>query len=510
MNFKTFALGLLLVALVASIYSAPKSLFINMAFEGTPSPYNTNWLGTSDLYNLLVKEKYNVYSPTTWSQLLESIRKSNASRIILVFISPDYPITPSEAQELYSTIKNREISLLVGDENTTSNNLLAPIGIHVTGTKLEGPDGSPYDPAVLQVPTNASVAIQMNASAKNNINIPVIKKFTLTLSIASNITQNKSHPASFIAGEEEVISYDYMDRVVGVFKYNTKYFRYAAVFGDGTIFLNTALRSSTREMNYTLFAITLFKALSDGADPRNVTVIIDSSHYHTNIPDIPGNSNITEAADSYFRAPLPIVFHPAMLTYFFLVIEKGAEHKFLSYLAEMPLLGVPVVGLIGYLAYRILKMGFPYQIVDDDKDYKVSEVTVLTQSRYRQTISSAKKLDKNEIRNALYNLYFTLNQVLKEHIGVTLEEIAEDPSKAAAVSRIIGVDTEFLLGFSSWMISYRDKYEGKRMFTPLVLRWGTTLEKRAHEAEFILEKLGYTLVGSKEGFKGVEYGVRKY
>ncbi|MCE4606210.1 MAG: hypothetical protein F7B59_02640 [Desulfurococcales archaeon] len=510
MNFKTFAFGLLLVAIIASIYSAPKSLFINMVFEGTPSPYNTNWLGTSDLYHMLVKEGYNVYSPTTWSQLLESIKKSNTTRIILVFISPDHPITTGEAQELYSAIKNREASLLVGDEDTTSNNLLAPIGIRVTGIKLKGPNGSPYDPAILQIPTNAFTTIQMNASKTSNISVAMIKRFTLELSIASNITQSETHPSSFVSGGGEVISYDYMGRVVGIFKEKTKYFSDTAVFGDGTIFLNTALRSSTKQMNYTLFALTVFKALSHGDNPRNVTVIVDSSHYNTIIPNITGNSNITGMADSYFKAPLPIVLHPAMLTYFFLVIEKGVEQELISYLAEMPLLSVPIVGLIAYFAYRILKTGFPYELVDDDKDYTVPEVTVLTQSRYRQTLVSAKKLDKNEIKNALFNLYFTLNEVFKEHMGVTLEEITQDPAKTGAVSRITGIDSKFLLDFSKWMISYRDKYEGKRRFTPLVLRWGNTLGKRAREAEFILEKLGYTLEGRKEGFKGVEYGVRKY
>ncbi|MCE4614582.1 MAG: hypothetical protein F7B60_03545 [Desulfurococcales archaeon] len=495
MNFKTFILGLLLVALVASIYSAPKSLFINIAFEGTPSPYNTNWLGTSDLYNLLTRENYTVYSPTTWGQLLESINKSETNNVILVFISPDYPISTNEATELFGSIRNRNVSLLVGDENITSNQLLSPLGIKVTGNLLKGPDGSPYDPAVLNVPSIYTFSWKENS----------IQKFTLMLSIASNISLNKYY-------KNAILSVDYKGRLIGVFiPSNTgSEYRSIAVFGDGTIFLNTALRSSTREMNYTRFALIVFKALSHGDDPKNVTVIIDSSHYHKYIPQIPQNANTTEATESYLKVPLPIMLHPAMLTYFFLVLEKGAEREFLSYLAKMPLLSVPIVGLASYLAYRLLKMGFPYESVDDDKDYTISEVTVLTQSRYRQTIVSAKKLSKDEIRKALYNLNFILDEVFKEHFGITLKEISQDPPKAEAVGRILNLSPVYLLDFSRWMVSYRDKYEGKRRFTPLVLRWSKTLENRAREAEFILEKLGYTLESSKKGFKGVEYGVRKY
>ncbi len=508
MKFKTFLIGILLVALVASIYSAPKSLLINIAFKGTPSPYNTNWVGSSDLYKLLEKENYTVYAPLSWSQLLDDIGKSPGRIVVLVFISPDYPITRDEAEALENTLREAGVehgfSLLVADENTTSNNVLRKTGIMVTGQIIKGPGGSVYDLAFLSIPSGMKFSLNGTLEGQGQ-SIRLNNVYPLTLSIASTVATNHTSDA--------IISRDYMNNVVGVYYTpgtNTGLpYRHIAVFGDGTIFLNTAIRHSTENENYTSFILDLFRDLSDYTDPSNVTVIIDSSHYYSPIKNI-GGSNVKNMAESYVKLPLPLMLHPAILTYFLLLLEKTGENQLITYLREMPLLGVPVVGLAAYIAYRLLKMGFPYSYVDDDEEREVREVSVLTQSKFRETLVSSRKLRKKDAREALYNLYYTMNMVLKDHLSVTLEELAGDPEKAEMAARVLGLDPLFLSGFARWMVLFRDKYEGKRRFTPIIISWKRTLERRAGEAEVILEKLGFTLGESREGLKGVEYGVRKF
>ncbi len=508
MRFKTFLIGLLLVALVASIYSAPKSLLVNVAFKGTPSPYNTNWLGSSDLYKLLEKENYTVYAPLSWSQLLDDVKKSPGRTVVLVFISPDYPIARDEAEALENTVKASRVvhrfSLLVADENTTSNNILRKTGIMITGHIIKGPGGSVYDLAFLSIPSRMKFPLNSTLERQGQ-SIRPNTVYPLTLSIASTVATNHTSNA--------IISRDYMNNIVGVYYTPSTssglLYSHVAVFGDGTIFLNTAIRHSTKNENYTGFILNLFKDLSDYTDPNNVTVIIDSSHYYSPIKNI-GGSNAKNMVESYVKLPLPLMLHPAILIYFLLLLEKTGENQLITYLGEMPLLGMPVVGLVAYIAYRLLKMGFPYSYVDDDEDREVREVSVLTQSKFRETLVSSRKLRKKDAREALYNLYYTMNMVLKDHLSVTLEELARDPEKAEMTARVIGLDPLFLSGFARWMVLYRDKYEGKRRLTPIIIYWKRTLERKAGEAEIILEKLGFTLGESREGLKGVEYGVRKF
>ncbi len=508
MRFKMFLTGILLIALIASIYSAPKSILINIAFKGTPSPYETNWVGSSDLYRLLEKENYTVYAPLTWSQLLENIRKSSGRMVILVFISPDYPITRDEAIALERTVRDsrREhgFSLLVADENTTSNSLLEGTGIMVTGHIIKGSGGSVYDLALLSIPTGLKFSLNNTRGSRVQGVQPSIF-YPLTLSIASTVATNHTSDA--------ILSRDYKNNIVGVYYTPNASsglpYRHIAVFGDGTIFLNTAIRHSTSNENYTRFIVDLFRSLSDYTDPSNVTVIIDSSHYYSPLKNI-GGKNVKDMTESYVKLPLPLMLHPAILTYFLLLLEKIGENQLFTYLKEMPILGLPIVGLAGYIAYRLLKTGLPYSYVDDDEDREVREIAVLTQSKFRETLVSSRKLRKSDAREALYNLYYTMNMVLKDHLSMTLEDLAGDTEKAEAAARVLGLDPSFLAGFARWMVLFRDKYEGKRMFTPIIISWRRTLEKKAGEAEVILEKLGFTLRESRGGLKGVEYGVRRF
>lgn len=498
MRFRSFAMALMLVGLVAALYSAPKTLFISLVFEGTPAPYNTGWTGTSELASLLREQGYTVYAPTTWDRLEDIVWRGNHSRYILVFVSPEKPITSYEARRIVSMLPAFNISILVADEERTSNELLGYFGARVTGMKLQAPDGSGY--------VYASIAVPTDGYAEN---------YLLQLSIASSIDIRLfGEPERLAATRVEVESLSLAggNVVVGAFARYT-YPRTEgriAVFGDGTIFLNTALRHSTPTMNYTDFALKVFSSLSIESPPTGVAVVFDTSHYHTNLPNITGDMRPEEALRSYGQAPLPIVLHPSMLVFLAIWLLRSLENLYFEILSTNPAIGVPIVVVISYLVYRRVKGGMGAQIVDDDVVRTVEETNIVAETALRTRLLKTAKLSRREALEALYNLSITVDYLLEKHLNVTLRELAENPEALQAAARVLRVEPESLYRLASKLVALREKYEGVRRLTPIVLRWNALVRRMVYESESILEKLGYTLIGEKEGYKGVEYGVRKY
>ncbi len=498
MRFRSFAIALMLVGLVAALYSAPKTLFISLVFEGTPAPYNTGWTGTSELARLLREQGYIVYAPTTWDRLEDIVWRGNHSRYILVFVSPEKPITSYEARRVVSMLPASNVSILVADEETTSNELLSYFGARVTGEKLQAPDGSGYVYASVTVPADGDT-----------------ETYLLQLSIASSVEVNLFGPPkrpTLLGVEVESISLAQGNVIVGAFA------RYAyprtegriAVFGDGTIFLNTALRHSTPTMNYTDFALKVFSSLSMGASPPEVAVVFDTSHYHTNLPNITGEMKPEEMLKTYVQAPLPIVIHPSMLVFLAIWLLRSLETLYFETLSTNPAIGVPIVAVISYLVYRRVKGSMGAQIVDDDVVRTVEETSIVAETALRTRLLKTAKLPRREALEALYNLSITVDHLLEKHLNVTLRELAENPEALQAAARVLQVEPERLHRLASKLVILRERYEGVRRFTPIVFRWNALVRKMVYESESILEKLGYTLTGEKEGYKGVEYGVRKY
>ncbi len=497
MRFRSFLIGLVLVGLVASLYSAPKTLFMSMVFEGTPAPYNTGWVGTSELARLLRRQGYNVYAPTAWDRVEDIVLGGNYTRYILVFISPEKPITSYEASRIASMLQVANISILVADEAETSNELLGYFGARVTGERLEGPEGSGYIYASLNVPVNG-----------------FSKSYMLQLSIASGIDVElfRRPGKAPLTVATETISLTQDGVLVGAFIRYTylRTFGRVAVFGDGTIFLNTALRHSTPTMNYTDFALAVFSSLSMGANPNDIAVVLDTSHYHSNLPNVTSDMRPEEALRNYVQAPLPIIIHPSMIVFLAIWLLRALEKMYFEALSTNPAIGVPIIAAISYLVYRGVMGNMGVRMVNDDVIRSVEETSIVAETPLRTRLLKSAKLSRREALEALYNLSVTLDYLLEKHLNVSLRELVEDPGILEAASRVLQVEPERLQRLASKLMALRERYEGVRRFTPIVFRWNALVRKMVYESEGILEKLGYTLIGEKEGYKGVEYGVRKY
>ena len=488
------------MGLVASLYSAPKTLLINYAYKQAPTPYNNDWLGTSMLAALLEKEGYHVYAASSWNDVLKLSNDDRFRRVIVVVISPDKPVSRGEAGALFNSLALRNTSILVADENTTSNELTRPYGIEVSGkiifiVRLMGSEGnaSIYVPATMRVPASSGK----------------VEEYHLVLSIASRLKISNTQAYTSI----EATSTASDGSLVGVFVKSRSIggvVNRVAVFSDGTIFLNTALSHSTREMNYTGFALETFKALSLGSKPNETAVIFDLSHYETSMPNLDPSLGLRDNVENYLKAPLPIIIHPAMIVYLLLVLARNVEDVFYSNLSHMPLLGIPVLALASYVSYRALRGTATWDTIEDELEHTVNEVSMVSQTLLRESLISRKKISRKQAISSLHNLYELINQVLWDNMGMRLEQIASDPRELEVASRLIGVDKERLALFAGTLVRLEEKYRGERKLFPLVIRSNTLLKKMIQEAEYILENLGYTLTGEGEGVKGVEYGVRRY
>jgi len=489
---RAFIAGLIIVGIVASLYSAPKSVLVSLIFAGSPTPFTDEWYGTSELANLLKNEGYEFIVLFSTSDIQKVLRESpGAHRVILAIISPEVGIGEEEAEDIATLLLRGNISLLVADETRASNTLLRKLGLEISGARLKGPLNAPYVPAVISVPEEGS--------------------FSVVLSVASSL---EIVEGSIIQGlDYEAVSETPAGELVAVAGEAGKgrFF----VLGDGTIFLNTALSGNASSLgDYRNLSLAIFRYLSGAADPSDVVVAYDLSHYNDSLKPLRGGNGVGSGPSrsldgiirSYSGLDLPILLHPAMFVLLGLYFLRLAESIFFE-IASRELFVAPIAAtVLGYVIYRRVKKSFG-EALDDNVETRVPEIDMIAETIIRRQVEALAKIGKREALELTHNLYLILDAILSKHMATSLKEIHEDRRRLEHVAERLGLTVEELRDFTRTIIALNERYEGKRKFTPIVFRWDRKLRELLEASETILLKLGYTLMG-KEKLRGVEYGLR--
>jgi len=507
MRFKSFIFGLLLVGLVAAMYASPKTLFLKIAFKGSASPFNTLWNGTSDLASLLKSRGYTVVSPITSSELSEALSSGRKyDRIIYVVISPDFPLNPKGEDKLAASMLRQsgsKISVLIADEDITSNPFIEEYGVKIAGTAILYGDGNPFPQAVFKVPEKC--AYRPGTSLVEPANYT---EYILWLDWASfiNITSpGTSKPC--VIGVATAVSEGsawFHPYIVGVLlDHSTTPLigegNMMVVLSDGSLFINSALRSS--KADYKGFALSLFRLLSNGSKPEDTLIILDAAHYfERKIVDKDGFP--TNAV------PLPLVFHPAMLMVVALHMWRSAESWFYRYLDLQPLVGLPVILVASILTYGYLRRFTGAGSMDDTRVRRVEEVEILAETPVRMRYAGIRRISKGEALHLALDLYTLLDHVLEKSLGITVAEALENNESRRYLSRSTGIEEEELARILGRLKALKERAEGSRRFTPVILRWDAAGRRIIGDVEKVLEGLGYTLTSRSEKYRRLEYGVR--
>lgn len=491
-SYKAFLLGLLVIGIVASLYSAPKSLLVSLVFSKSPTPFTDEWYGTSRLASLLEEEGYNFSVIFSLEDLNKLMEKSPGKRVVvLTIISPESRIEPSEARLILEAMIEGRLSVLVADESQNSNTILEGIGLQISGKPLEGFAGLPYVPAVIEVPGRGS--------------------YRLLLSVASDI--------GLLAGLPVNVSYEALSRsatnelvAVAGEAGGGRFF----VISDGTIFLNTAFSENASQVgDYEEFALSVFRYLSSGLDPSEVLVVYDLSHYNDSLKPLreeseaPGDllGSLLEESRNLGGFSIPIVLHPAIFVFLGLYLAKTLETLFFGLASSYPITVFLASLLIGILLYRRVK-GNLGSAIDDNIDTVIPEIDMMAETPLRRRIVSVTKLEKREALELTHNLYLILDSLLSKHMGASIWSLYKDRKEIEHVARRLEVDAVKLEKFIRDLVAINERYEGKRKLTPIVISWDRKFRSMLKFSETILLRMGYTLVG-KERLRGVEYGLRE-
>ncbi len=531
MRLRSFLLGLALVGFVASMYAAPKTILVSLMYKDSTSPYNTGWNGLSDLAELLQKKGFKVTVANSLSDL-RAISRIEYDRIIYVIVSPSRSISSYETDYLDNLMRQASLSLLVADENITSNTLLRRYGLVVTGEALFDPTEriddtpSPYPEAIMVFPTKPPGANGVRSLLEEGIEW---KPYTYRLNWASRLrltTGEFSFTGLLPMLANDFIIFSWTDNVV-----NDKGRAYSHVviavysdgsinpaigiddsiiaISDGSIFLNSALRLQDTRYNYTEMVLNIFYMLSRDTPRNNVLVVIDNMHAKTNtiLPRTPAKNPQDIARElGKLGVSLPIVLHPAMFAYLILWIINSLEQYYFKLLARFPLIGFPVFIIAFYLIRRYLSRQIPGKHIDDTMHTSIEEIEVVAETSVKTRYARLKKLGKREALESIRDLYLTMDIILKKNTGIGLGE-ALHRENIEYLSKRTGIPATEIMEFLSSLTRLYERAIGKRRFTPIVFNWDKTTRKLIYSAEKILESLGYTLV-EKEKLKGAEYGVR--
>ncbi|MET1128854.1 MAG: hypothetical protein ABWW70_06010 [Thermoproteota archaeon] len=457
---------LALIGLLALVEKGPPPIQV---YSGA-SPLNVGSLGTYDFF-VQVRERY----PATVVFRPADIRvPSGVSKCLYVVVSPERPYTEEEAAAVVEALRACSApALLVADESTTSNTLLAAVG---SSARVEGSllldigTGQPYPEARFSVGGES---------------------LTVTLDIASPVR-----------GGSEVVGYVQAAAVLergGTLRPASRVpvaVRDAAgnftviVVGDGSIFLNQVARSARGE-DYRRLAALLVDTLC-GRDP-SCYVMFDGWHYS----GMPVSEALRRPAallsslspeDVLWLIPLLVAWaiHPATWLPPALELLNRATAAALS-LPE----GFAAVALASLAAgYYALRRLVPRQ--RDSRLQEQVEREELATADVREAILSRRyRLTSSDF----VRLYEMVDGALRAVVGYGLDD-----------DRIWEL-AEKLLGrkrgarYVERMRKLHEKATGRRRLLPIVLSWHRAATSLIRESEELLRQLGTSL----EEEKGVEY-----
>lgn len=450
-------IALAIIGVIGLAEKRPPSIYV---FKGA-SPFNTGFIGTSYLVSL-IRSRY----PDT--SIINSITKlpeifSRGETCVYVVISPEIEYTSKDIDIILNALKKcRTTSILIADEYITSNKLLEVLnssiritGIPIINTHADFP--TPYVPAFIFIPE-------------------INRNYTLLLDIASNlsIVENGNSRAVGFVGSKVVAAYEHMKNINGI----------VFVLGDGSIFLNQALRSNITK--YRFFALDLIKYLCN--NKPSCRIVIDGSRYAGKpIEEVfmKFQSNASIYTDTLFLGTSFIarILHPST---WLQSLIKLINSMFNS-IKQNYIVSLALVFILAILIYYFLKREIQ-AIKEDNRLEEQKEIESYITGSIREAIVRGKiKLTKNDF----ITLFTIVNNVTKILYGM---DLCSD-GLINVVPRVENVN-RYVMDMCKL---YRKATKGG--FTPVVISWNRTTFKMLRRSEEFLKLVGQSISAEK----GVEY-----
>lgn len=524
-RFNAFLVILLIIGIIASLYLPARVYEMAMkVYSGSASPYNIDYMGTSNFYGFLIQNNYTVSVVNEWSDL---ISKADYNTTIFI-IAPDIPLSTKESFQLYDLVLRKNVDIVIADENITSNNFLKLFGISITGHAiLYGVQGyeSPYPPAIYFDIYNVSLFKESKLNNEIFFIYPLDYSrptYILRLNWASNINitileNNTFYSPNFINSYRVFllgvgyVDYNDNSRIDDIFNIsyatilshetydllaNSEYLLYSSstpyvitgliidtaggdiiVLSDSFIFTNQAL--SLEGMNDTYIGIIEDILLY----VNNRRIILDNTHYYSSITKI------------------GMPFHPALIMYF---LAEGL-HKFDNVLTDLVLNNQLIAFIIGIgiilVMAIVLQYALGFKALRGISPTPVREIAFLAETRIRRgLLRKGKGIIKP--RETIVDLWQLLNYVFLKVAGSSLNDIYRDRALLEKTSRALDIEIEELNSLLKWLFRIYLKAIGKSRL-PIIISWNRTLSKYISRVEHILELMGYSIT-KRVGYRGIE------
>ena len=448
--------ALILVALIALLEKGPPQIYLFSEASTT----NPGSLGTMYL-TMLLREKYSVSAIFNLNNSF--IQYSEVC--VYVIISPSKAYSYEEGRYIADMLSKscRRYSLLVADERTTSNSVLAAVGssIRVVGDIVYDERGGFYPRALI--------------FAGN-------KSFDLVLDIASRVEGGTPAGYTYRVTDATVLA---TANVIAAYERLGENIVY--VIGDGSIFLNQVVTSNIT--TYREFVLSLFDYLCF-YNSKCFIVFDDSHRLGEDIFKLSKNDIVRYASLSPFYLVYLVsmiiarLLHPS--TWFPPLVE------ILNRLASSVLASTPyqplVLLILVLVVYVVVSKRFPRE--PDARLAEQVEREYFVTAEIRHAVLGGKvKLTKRDF----VNLYTIVDSVLRDTRGVGLG----DPRAAEVLRNVLGnAAAKFVRDMNRLYL----KALGKS-FLPIVISWNRVTRKKIYECEEVLKALGTTLLAEK----GVEY-----
>ena len=476
MKGSSFASILVIVAIVAAIYS-PSVLGLGTGPGlGTTSPTNTGPVGASKFLSYLRGEGYNVVIANDSQTELNLL--SNG-RNMLLLIGADNPLSQAELLAISNDYKAGTLSMLIAEGNTTNEALInTALQVSVSGSAIVDPDSPFQDQRVLQVTLGLSTQTQGILDIASPINLG-----TSTMTAVARTSSASYDAQDPTTGSRTVIG---VETSSGGGR--------ALLVTDSAPFLNYLFGNTSLPVDEKTFVNSMVNWTTNSN--TSVRIIYDNLHYATYRPK------------SGFGLPLgPVITWG---------LEQGLQQansytpsttssigSFFGIGGPLLNLGLILLTLLG-VYFGIARTLSPEKAGKDDQPPLSVERTIVAESKARLDFLNTSRKRSFYVAS-LARLYEVLDDVVLREFGTPLDSL--DPgSLSARLGEPKAREAQRLFAQLKGIYGYA---RGTRRFMfPPVLRWKSKAASMTKLAESFLNELGLTIdaAGSRKSVEGVIAG----
>lgn len=476
MKSSSFASILVIVALVAAIYS-PSVLGLGTGPGlGTTSPTNAGPVGASKFLSYLRGEGYNVVIANDSQTELNLL--SNGKNLLLL-IGADDPVSQSELSAISSDYKAGTLCMLIAEGNKSNEALInAALQVSVSGSAITDPSSPFRDQRVLLV----TLGLGTQTPGILDIASPIDLGSSTMTAVA------KTTPASYDAQNSTTGS----RTVIGV--ETSSGGGRALLVTDSAPFLNYLFGNTSLSVDERTFVSSMVSWTTNSN--TSVRIVYDNLHYTTYRPR-PG-----------FGLPLgPIIAYGLELglqqANSYTPSTTSSTGSFFGIGGPLVNLGLILLTLLG-VYFGVSRTLSPEKAGKDDQPSPSIERTIVAESKARLDFLNTSRKRSFYVAS-LARLYEVLDDVVLREFGTPLHFV-DAGSLASRLGEPKAQEAQRLFAQLKGIYDYA---KGTRRFMfPPILRWKSKAARMTEATESFLNELGLTIdaAGATQSAEGLIAG----